>query len=273
MDHLSLETLAGLLEDTPTPRQAEHLRECAVCRGELAALREQTEALGGLADLRPPRGEWEGIEARLVEEGVLGRPAPEAAARPSSALHTGANGPPAEVPPVAPPGTSMPENRDAIWSRAAAVVALLVAGAAMGAGGSMAAGWTGGEVRVASGSQGASAPAFSEEDVEWLAALDFDEAARDLTLDEAAELVRLTEEWYLASLVGYQERMRSEGGTAPPDPVGRFAAIEALMAAGRAAVREDPTDPFLNGLLVNMHAERELALRGLQARSVGDNWY
>jgi hypothetical protein len=45
------------------------------------------------------------------------------------------------------------------------------------------------------------------------------------------------------------------------DPTSRLAALQALVAAGQAAVREAPADPFVNGVLVSALAEQEAILR------------
>ena len=74
MEHLSLETLARLVDDEAGPDEAEHLAACARCARELVALREQTGALGGLPELMPPKGDWQVLEARLRSEGLVGSP-------------------------------------------------------------------------------------------------------------------------------------------------------------------------------------------------------
>lgn len=71
MEHLSPETLARLVGDSPSPEEHRHLSDCASCAEELEALREQTRALGRLPDVRPPRGDWAVLEARLSSEGLL----------------------------------------------------------------------------------------------------------------------------------------------------------------------------------------------------------
>ena len=45
------------------------------------------------------------------------------------------------------------------------------------------------------------------------------------------------------------------------DPASRFAALEGIVAAGRAAVQQAPADPYANGVLVSALAEREAILR------------
>lgn len=73
MEHLTLETLARLVDETAVGADAEHLAGCERCAAELDALREQTAALGALADMRPARGAWDTLEARLTSEGLIRR--------------------------------------------------------------------------------------------------------------------------------------------------------------------------------------------------------
>ena len=71
MEHLTNETLARLVDERPTPSERGHLHSCTRCAEELRAFRLQSESLGGLTALRPPRGDWESLEARLVSEGLI----------------------------------------------------------------------------------------------------------------------------------------------------------------------------------------------------------
>ncbi|HEX8452577.1 MAG TPA: hypothetical protein VF647_10800 [Longimicrobium sp.] len=80
MQHLTLEELARLVDEAPEPSEAEHLRDCLVCRRELGAMRAQTAALAELADPEPRPGAWRALEAALAEEGLM-RPAPARAVR------------------------------------------------------------------------------------------------------------------------------------------------------------------------------------------------
>jgi hypothetical protein len=73
MAHLSLETLARLVDEPADPDEAAHLAACAECHAELEALREQTVELANLPDLEPPPDIWPAIEARLRDEGLLRR--------------------------------------------------------------------------------------------------------------------------------------------------------------------------------------------------------
>lgn len=74
MKHLTHETLARLVDERPSPDERAHLGVCARCAEELRAFRLQSDALSGLAALRPPSGDWESLEARLVSEGLVRTP-------------------------------------------------------------------------------------------------------------------------------------------------------------------------------------------------------
>ena len=71
MEHLTSEALARLVDERPNPSEREHLHACTRCAEELRAFRLQSESLGGLTALRPPAGDWESLEARLVSEGLI----------------------------------------------------------------------------------------------------------------------------------------------------------------------------------------------------------
>lgn len=71
MEHLTAETLARLVDDEPRPTEQKHLDTCEACAEELAALRDQTEALATLPEIMPPRDDWEALEARLRSEGLM----------------------------------------------------------------------------------------------------------------------------------------------------------------------------------------------------------
>ena len=54
MEHLTIDTLARLVDEPSDPAEAKHLAECEVCASELAALMEQTESLHALPEILPP---------------------------------------------------------------------------------------------------------------------------------------------------------------------------------------------------------------------------
>lgn len=100
MQHLMPETLGRLVDESPTETEARHLASCDECRAELDAMRADFAALRNLPMIEPPPTEWPELEARLLEEGLIRRPA----GRP----------------------------RWTAWTRAAAAVAIFTVGAATG---------------------------------------------------------------------------------------------------------------------------------------------
>jgi len=221
MEHLRLETLARLVTERPSPDEERHLDGCSACRSELHALREQTDAIGSLPDLRPPPGDWEALEARLMSEGL-----------------------------VRSSGLAQRSGRWRLpgWIQAAAALVLFLGGTALGSGlGDQ--GARGGLGAVASGSGLELIPVNSQ--------------AQPITnLEEAAVAVNLAERQYMDALLQYRQLLDSQGDpTYVGDPTVRFAALEAIVAAGRAAVQQAPADPYLNGVLVSALAERQALLR------------
>jgi len=71
MGHLTVETLARLVDESPSPDEAEHLASCEACAETLTSLLEQTEALAALPEIMPPLGDWEVLEAQLRSEGLV----------------------------------------------------------------------------------------------------------------------------------------------------------------------------------------------------------
>lgn len=93
------------------------------------------------------------------------------------------------------------------------------------------------------------------------------------TPEEAADAVRQAEDVYVQALSRYREISGQQGpDPAAADPAGRYAALEGILAASRAAVREAPADPFINGILVSTLAERQATLRQISTTD-DDNWF
>lgn len=67
MSHLTSESLARLVDESPTGREEMHLAACVRCRDTLEDLRIQTAALAALSALTPAAEAWERISARLAE--------------------------------------------------------------------------------------------------------------------------------------------------------------------------------------------------------------
>jgi hypothetical protein len=224
MEHLTRESLARLVDESPRAEEAEHLATCLVCASELEALRAQTQALASLPEIRPPMGDWQVLEARLRSEGLVETPS---LMERLSLAHT-------------PP-----------WMRTAAAIALFLGGTGVGA-------------AFTSGSPGGS----NTVDAMDRAAL-FTGATN---LDDAAAAVQVAEQNYINAVGQYRQFLSRNGDDdLLGDPRGRYAALEYLVAASQAAVRQAPADPFLNGLLASTMAEREATLRRISTSQ--DNWY
>ncbi len=221
MGHLTTESLARIVSEAPTPDEEKHLSRCPLCRSELEALREQTEAIGALPDLRPPPGDWEALEARLASEGLI---------RSS--------------------GLSIWATRwwSSGWLQAAAALILFLGGTAVGSG--VFSSDSGQDLAGTIGSQG-------------LELIPVGSGIQPVSnLADAADAVHRSERLYMDALLQYRQLLDAQGDpTYVGDPAVRFAALEAIVAAGRAAVQQAPADPYLNGVLVGALAERQALLR------------
>ena len=71
MKHMNLEWLAELADREPTAEERKLLDEDPDLLEEVEALQAQTQLLGQLPSLRPPRGDWATLEARLMSEGLI----------------------------------------------------------------------------------------------------------------------------------------------------------------------------------------------------------
>jgi len=257
--HLSPETLARLVDDVPSPDERAHLNRCRRCRDELDAMQVQTLGLSHLPDLRPPQGDWESLEPRLRSEGLIREEEPRTGSRPHPNTRHDRDW-----------ITGIRSAEGAGWTRWAAAALLVIGGAGLGAGAVTALGDGARPGGSAASARVASSPARDLAAVPT--ALGLLGEGGPGSVEEAEELVRLTENWYRSALLRYREE--AGRGWGETDPLDRYIALEALLAAGQAALREAPADPFLNGLLVNMQAEREAALRGIRTVSGEEGvWY
>jgi len=71
MSHLTIETLARLVDEPASTAEVEHLEQCEDCRLELEGLRADAAALAALPELAAPDHHWAGIENRLHDEGII----------------------------------------------------------------------------------------------------------------------------------------------------------------------------------------------------------
>ena len=221
MGHLTREDLARIVSEEPSSPEWEHLEFCPVCQSELMALKEQTDAMGALPDLRPPPGDWEALEARLASEGLI---------RTSGlALRTS-------------------RFRTSGWFQAAAALVLFLGGTALGSRG--AAEPTGDPVAVRpAGSESALIPAS----VQVPTANTLDDALRIRNLTERHFRDALVQ---YRQLYEAQGQPSYDG-----DPTSRLVALQAMIAGAQAGVQQAPADPFINGVLASALAERDVLLQ------------
>lgn len=256
MRHLTEETLARLVDESPTEAEESHLRSCPTCAGHLRDLREQTEALAALPALRPPRDDWNRLEARLRGKGLVRGP---------ERTRNGEGSPPRR--PASVFGSS--------WIQAAAALVLFLGGTAFGAwlepgegppgttdGAATVGGATPAEVRASGDAAG---------DIDGALSV----AGPASGVNEAAERLRAAEAEYVDALVTYRDLLGDTGSgdtDAAEDPAARFAALETLVAASQEAIRHAPADPFFNGVLASTMAERRAAIRQISS-SGDDSWF
>lgn len=229
MKHLSMETLARLVDERPEPAEAKHLAACVACAAELRALEKQTEALAALPEILPPADDWDVLEARLRSEGLVR----------ASGL-----------------ARELGLGRTPPWVSAAAAVLLFLGGVGVGAG-----------LPSLGSAPEASTARPSEGGAELAAA-----PAASASVEEAAAAVRAAEQRYVSAVSRYRQLLERQGGpNVTADPFTRYAALEHLVSVSQAAVRQAPGDPFLNGFLASVLAERDAAARMVSAAR--DNWF
>jgi hypothetical protein len=93
------------------------------------------------------------------------------------------------------------------------------------------------------------------------------------TAAEAGTRLRAAEQEYRAALSRYAELA---GADATVDPVNRLAALEGIVLTTRAALKESPTDPVINGYHLAAMGQRDALLRQISAARTGDAeqpWY
>jgi hypothetical protein len=177
--------------------------------------------MGALPDLRPPAGDWEALEGRLMSEGLI---------RSSGlALHAS-------------------RFRNSGWLQAAAAVVLFLGGTALGS------------RTMAADTGDAGTDLGFPSDVELVPlstqiqpASTLEEAAEYVRTTELQYIFAMAQWRQLTEAQGDPLYVG--------DPAARLAALQGIVAAGQAAVQKAPADPFMNGVLVSALAEREAILR------------
>jgi hypothetical protein len=229
MGHLTIESLARLVNEAPTPEEEKHLESCVECRNELEALRGQTEAIGTLPDLRPPPGDWEALEARLASEGLIR----------SSGL-----------------GRRGPKWWASGWMQAAAAVVLFLGGTTLGSA------FTASDRIPELAQQG------PPQGLELIPVGAQAQSVSNIA-DATAAVNIAEQQYMLALLQYRQILDVQGGPNMVGEPTSRLAAIEAILASARAAINQAPADPYVNGVLVSALAEKEAFLRNATLVSGG----
>ncbi|HSJ23833.1 MAG TPA: hypothetical protein VK929_04045 [Longimicrobiales bacterium] len=278
MSHLTPEALARLVDEAPTSHEAEHLAACHGCRTELDAMREDVQALAMLPDMAPAPDAWDALERRLVNEGVIRRRsfafpvsrlaqlaaaivvfvAGTAAGRMTApALEQFAGGPDATTSPA--PDTGMGSTPAPAGSPDTRGVPVNLA--------------SGRPDDLADSTPEPSSPAPIRPQPQRQSPISFASNEARLpqpgTLDEAAALLRQTEEWYLTALTRYAELTT---GSEANDPIARLAALQSIVMTTQAALSQAPSDPVINGAHLTAIAQRDAALRQVAATS-GNGWH
>ena len=239
MSHLSTERLAALGDEEPTPVEAQHLASCAACARErnayrtlVAMARAERDAIG------LPLTRWESIAGALVAESSLGASTPAVVTR-SPMLEPAAR------------GRLLGFSR--LPMRAAAGFLLVAGGVLAG--------------RI---SAGASALPLRGDRVAAQRTADSREMANVpdsgafSSVEEARATQLRSEMLYQQAAAFLAQHDTSAAGDYNPEVVkSRLAALDQMISTTRAAMREAPHDPVINGYYLTTVNQREATLRQL----------
>lgn len=224
MSHLSIDRLAALGDEQPTPTESAHLATCGECARERDAYRTLVAmAQAERAPLGLPLTRWDAISAALAAE----TPA-DAAAR-----------------------TARPASR---WPlRAAASVLLLAGGAMVGR-------VSAGADPLPSAGANRTAAVVSAPPTGTRVATD----SAFASVEEARSAQRRSEQLYqqaVAYLARYDSSAVDDGS--PVAYRSRLAVLDRVISATSEAMREAPHDPVINGYYLTTLGQREATIRQL----------
>jgi hypothetical protein len=261
MPHLTLESIARLVDEPASAEEAAHLEACAACRSEVEDMRGDAAALAALPPLDPPAGDWDTIEARLRREGLIRSPAVRAFSWRSGLLRLAA----AIV--IFLLGTMS----GVAWVRAEG--APMVAAADderplnLRPAGDPSPVW---QSEPATQPE-AGRPRSPDPDVrpEVQLASSLISARQPRNAEEAALLTREVEALYYEMLSRLAETAPvAESG----DPLTRLAVLEGITTITGTALGQAPADPILNGYHLAALAQREATLKQIAARTT-NSWF
>lgn len=243
MSHLTLETLARLVDDSPDPTEAGHLDICEHCRTELEALRADASALRALPDPEPPLAAWIALEQQLKREGVMRR-SPWVA----NALRMAAVFVIFIVGSIAGGVFMNQRNHNNVVATSTPAYTRPIQVAAQ----------PGPLVDTTPTVTTVASPTITIPSVQPAA-----------TAEQAAQQLRDAERAYVSALTRFSEfNTRAESA----DAVARLAALESIVATTRAALGQAPADPVINGYHLTAVAQRDATLRQIAA-SKQQTWY
>lgn len=257
MQHLDSERLAALDHEPATVTELAHLAACADCRTErdaFAALAQLASAAGDVDDVHGAERltDWSRLSVQLRSEGLLrttGEHAIDVDATPlvvRSLKGVDVSGS-HRTPAVVPQRVAVHSPRVAPWMRLAAALMLVLGGAALG--------------RVSTGASllspdvgAALADSASTTGV-------LTDGGAFASVEEATRVLTTAQRDYERAslwLASNDTTVRS------PDVYrARLAALDQMMAASRAALRDAPQDPVLNHYYLAAYTAREATLQQL----------
>lgn len=239
--HLDSERFASFDYDAPTTDELAHLAGCAACRAERQAfvtLQSMATAMATPPAPDAPRLiEWEQLAGDLRREGLLTSPPVVDNVHDDARLSVRAiDGVSRQVNTIAPARRATPA-----WLRVAAALTLTAGGALMGrytAGGSTAGSASGAPVVSVANSGDDFGSVQQASEVLYRAQRDYERASL----------------WLAANDTTVHDRDVYRA---------RLAALDQMMAASRAALREAPQDPVLNQYFLSAYTAREATLQAL----------
>jgi hypothetical protein len=232
MLHLDAETLAALADDEPSARDAEHLRDCAICAREVEAYRA-LRAVGARASeavLDPPLTSWATLAPALRDAGLI---------RDGSGGVGGAR-----------------FTRLTPWLRVAAVITLIVGGVLAGRlsapGGQLTASAAADDNSSAGDASlvGNPAPVTSE-------------GKPIVSLVQALKVMQRAENDYRVAAAFIAAHDSAYGRGDVDRYRTRLAALDKLSGAAQEAVNASPGDPVLNQYLLSARSARRVTLQQL----------
>jgi len=232
MQHLTLETMARLIDEPPDAVDAAHLDACDACRAEFDALRADVASLAVLPPIAPPDAVWHGLERRARAEGLIRTVAPAARAWGPALL------------------------------RLAASILVFAVGAASGLA------WARSEATSAAETAAVADAADRDAARPLDLGTTFVTARQPTTTAEADLLLEEAEAVFYYAL----RRAAEMAPDAPrQDMLARLATLESITNVTGTALSHAPADPVINGYYLAARAQRDAMLQRVSVSNV-NSW-